>query len=513
MHTRHPSRTTAWLVGILTCVAAACSTGVDGRTTTADQEAPASSSPAGEASGSGAGPTGDEARHLVDDATTTWDVELAEATTLVDGDALDAVQSADGDGGYTFDADAAQRAGLDLSEGRVLLVAGDSLGRIVDSSTASGAVTVTTEPASLADAIEDGEVGWDVPLTYDFDHFVTDPDEAAVSGGTVEPSAATPDPSRPRLTEISMALPDGRRVPVVGADEDGGPAGLEDVQITAKPEDGAVEWEMTVGGTRYQFRITAQGETAEFLVVVSRGGDGEPTMAYRGEGTLGALRSSSSTSIAGGEVSGSEVGMSDLTAELKLSASVAGAGVTPVDLEVPVPMLKFIWMVGPVPVTVEVGAKIIGNVEATVQASATAEAAFSYEGSTGFSFDGGGVSASGATDVGEMDPEPADSAAPMGVDVDAQFGVAFPEVSLSLFGQGFVPSIHFGAVVGSNLTWGVPKAGFAASSICKSAYVRAEVVGSYDFKVLGHSLDKGEHEFWADRNDAAADSPGCDDDG
>ncbi|HET8929193.1 MAG TPA: hypothetical protein VFN21_00915 [Acidimicrobiales bacterium] len=511
---RNPSRTKLWLIGTLVCVVTACSTGV-GDEADGESKRPATKVTAGADGPSGDDPqvelTDEQSAHLVDDADTTWDVELSDATTLVDGDALAALKSTDGDGGFTFDAGLAEKAGLDLSKGRVLLVAGDSLGRITDRSAGAGSVKVTTESASLADAIEDGTVGWDVPLDYDFEQFVTD--ESGSSGGAaVEPSGYSSDASTPRLTEIAMAMPDGRRVPVVSADDDDdgeSPAGLEGPEITVKPDEGTVDWVMSLDGTKYQFRITAKGETATFLVVVSRGGD-DPTMAYRGEGTVGALRSASSSTFTGGRVAGSTVGVDGLDAKLKLSASVAGAGVAPIELEVPVPMLKFIWMVGPIPVTVEIKANIVGNVNATAQASATAEASFSYRGDAGFSFDGGDISASGNTEIDDMDAEPADSAAPMGVQVDAQFGVAFPELSMSLFGQGFVPSVYFGAFVGSNLWWGEPKAGFAASSICKSAYVRAEVVGKYDFKVLGKSLSEGEHEFWKDRKDADGDTPGCD---
>src|SRR5690606_11511341 len=115
-----------------------------------------------------------------------------------------------------------------------------------------------------------------------------------------------------------------------------------------------------------------------------------------------------------------------------------------------------------------------------------------------FKFEGASVSASGATDIGEMDPEPADSAAPMGIDVDAQFGVAFPSVSMSILGQGLIPRIHAGAAIGSRLVWGDPAAGFAASSICKSGYVRMEVVGGVDLVVLGHTLAEKEHVIYED---------------
>ena len=193
-----------------------------------------------------------------------------------------------------------------------------------------------------------------------------------------------------------------------------------------------------------------------------------------------------------------------------LRRKAARGGVSPVELEVPVPMLTYTWLVGPVPVTLDLSADIIGNVSATAQASATAKASFSYSGDAGFSFEGAGVSASGATDIGEMDPDPADSAAPMGIDVDAQFGVAFPSVSLSILGQGVVPHLHAGVVIGSRLEWGDPAAGFAASSICKSGYARMEVVGGVDLVVLGHTLAEKEHVIFEDERRGQGD--GCPED-
>lgn len=454
--------------------------------------------------------------HVVKDAKTTWDVELHDHVTLVEGDALGAVRSAQDARSITFDKKAARAANLDLTKGRVLLIAGHSLGRINAVTESSDSITVRTEQASLADAINDGTVAWDVPLAYDFDHFVTDTSATTQRDGKFKPSALNQPDDRPRLTAISMQQPDGSRIPIAkrpgddGGTDDNVNVKVADIDITVKPQDGAVEWVMEAGGNKYQFRITAQGESAKFLVVVSRGGEDSPTMAFRGEGTVSSLRSSSSTQFANGAVAGTKVGLDNLQAELDLSVSVAGAGTAPASLELPVPMLTFVWMVGPIPVTVDVKADIIGSVQAELNASAQAKSSFAYRGDVGFTAKGTKISTSGNTKIERLDPEPADSAAPMGVSVDAQFGVAFPDVSLSLFGQGFVPSIYFGAVVGSNLWWGEPKAGFAASSICKSAYVRAEVVGKYSFEILGKTLDEGEHVFWEKRRDTDGKTVGCD---
>lgn len=452
------------------------------------------------------GLTDHERAHLVEDGETTWDVTYTEDTTLVEGSDLDALVASDRSSGtFTFDADAADDAGLDLREGRVLLVAGQALGHITDVDEDDGERTVTIEPASLADVIEDGTVAWDVPIRFDFDQFVTEPDadrdDEQASGTDAGPAtrstpiaSAAPAAGRAQLAGIAMRHPDGRIVPIQSGDEVG-EAILDSIEV--KPEDGAVEWTYESDENKYQFRLTAKGDSVDILVVVSRGGD-DPTMAFRGEGTIESLRSVSSSSYEGGELTGSDVALEELASDFDLSVSVAGTGISPVDFTVPVPMLTYIWMVGPVPVTVDISADIIGNVNVNLNASATAKSSFRYRGDAGFSFEGTSVEASGSTAIDEMDPDPADSAAPMGIDVDAQFGLAFPSISLSLFGQGLIPNIHAGAVIGSRLEWGGPAAGFPASSLCKSAYVRMEVAGGYDLKILGHTLAEEKFSLYAD---------------
>lgn len=443
-----------------------------------------------------AGLTDQQRTHLVDDAETTWDVTYAEETVVVDGAGLDALVSGDdASGTYTFDASAAADAGIELSEGSVLLLAGRALRRVTSVQESGGQTTVQSEQASLADAIEDGTVAWDVPVTYDFDQFVTATDGTAVAPGSPgEVTAAGAGTAQ--LASVSMVTPDGEVVPVAD----------DSLEITSDPEAGSVDWVYTSDGNTYKFRLTSQGDAVDLLVVVSRGAEGNEDMAFRGEGTIGSMRSVASNSYGGGELTSSDVDLQGLAADVDVSLSVAGAGVAPVDFTIPVPMLTFTWLVGPVPVTLDLKAEIIGNVNAQANASATAAAAFSYRGDAGFAFDGADVSMSGDTSLAEMDPESADSAAGMGIDVDAQFGVGFPHVSLSMLGQGLVPYLRSGAVIGSNLQWGGPAAGFPASSICKSAYVRMEVSGGYDFTILGTSLASDKTVLYEDENETQNDT-------
>lgn len=501
---------------VLALLAAGCSTSTDsgGSSKGADGKPGVTGKAKGQsgadADGAEAGLTDEERAHLIDDGETTWDVTYSSDTTVVSGKALDALKKSDDDAGtYVFDAKAAKAADLDLGKGRVLLLAGQALRRITASDTSGGDITLRTEQASLADAIDEGEVAWDVPLDFDFRQFATSTKPDRSGGGTPKPKSSSLRPgdvgsTRPQLTQISMAMPDGRTVPVQSGG-DIGEAILDSIEV--KPEDGSVAWTYESHGNKYQFRLTAHGESVDILVVVSRSVGGDAKMAFRGEGSIGSLRSTSSNSYSGGALTGGDVGIQNLNVDLKLSATAAGAGASPVDLKIPVPMLTYTWLVGPVPVTVDLTAQIVGNIKAQANASVRAESKISYKGSAGFQYHGTNVSASGDTDVDNLDPEPADSAAPMGLDVDAQFGLAFPTISLSIFGQGLVPSLHTGAVIGSNLRWGGPAAGFPASSLCKSGYVRIEVVAGYDLKILGRTLASDKYPLYENRKDGRSD--GC----
>ena len=491
MRTRH--QLPAILLAVLVLGATACS---------GDDATPGASA-TGEAAPGGDGPPAvsvedtsvgldDRQRsHLLEEGDATWDVSIQDGATVVAGGAYDALVGTEGDD-YTFDTGAAAEAGIDLAEGRTLLLAGRAVRRITAVSEGGGTTTVTTEEGSLADVIEDGTVAWDVPVGFGFDQFVTERPDDAVAAPARRSTTAVALGTEPVLTSISTRMPDGRVLPVAS----GGDVvkGIWD-SIEVDEQAGSVSWEYTVDATRYRLRLTSAGDTVEVLVVVSRGAEGEETMAFRAEGSIGTLRSTSTSSWSGGELASSDVALEQLSTDIDVSLAVAGAGVSPIDFTIPVPMLTYTWLVGPVPVTLDLTAEIIGNVNAQANAAATAEASFSYRGDAGFSFGGADVETSGNTAIAEMDPEPADSSAGMGIDVDAQFGIGFPHVTLSVLGQGLVPELRVGHVVGSSLQWGGPAAGFPASSLCKRAYVRQIVSGGYEFNVLGVTLASNDEPF------------------
>lgn len=444
----------------------------------------------------------EDAEYLVNSGETTWDVTYNSDVQVVSGKELDALLLADQTSGeYVFDRAAAENAGIDLTEGEVLLLAGHSLVRVTGVNESGDQVNVTTEPASLDEAIQDGTIGWDVPLTFDFDQFFTSVQPGG-EGDTLSMNEIELTET-PQLSGIGMEMPDGSILPV--ADSKDIAEAIYD-SISVDPENKSVDWEFSFDGSKYQFRVTSHGDSIDILIVVSRPHGGEATMAYRAEGTVGSVRSVAKANYADGELKDSDVNLDNLAVDLDLSIAAAGAGVANLRTEIPIPFLKFTWTVGPVPVTLEMKANIVGSINAKADASATAKASFAYRGGAGISFEGASLSAGGHTVSAGMDPEPADSAASMGINVDAQYGVAFPEVSISMLGQGLVPYIRPGFLLGSSLTWGGPAAGFPASSLCKEAYVRTEVAIGYDFKVLGRSLSSGEDYLYEDKKETESEN-------
>lgn len=449
-----------------------------------------------------AGLSDEDEAYLIDAGDTKWDVTYKSDAQILSGQELDALVSADqGSGEYIFDAAAVQNADITLREGEVLLLAGHSLVRVIGVAESGDKVTVATEPASLDELIHDGTVAWDVPVSFDFEQFFTsvEPsrDDAALSMNTVDLS------STPQITAIGMEMPDGS---IVSTDDDQSIVEAIFDSISIDRENNSVEWEFSSGNNKYQFRLIANGDSVEVVILVTRTEDNDAQMAYRAEGTIGTVRSVAEANYADGELQDSDVNLDNFAIDLDLSVAAAGGGIASLRREIPVPFMKYTWLVGPVPITLEIKASITGAIKAELDASATAKASFAYRGGAGVSFEGTSLSTAGKTDLAEMDPEPADAAASMGVNVDAQYGVAFPEVSLSMLGQGLVPYVRPGFVMGTSLTWGGPAAGFPASSLCKEAYVRTEVEIGYDFKVLGTSLKSHKEKLYEDKRETQSEN-------
>ena len=129
-----------------------------------------------------------------------------------------------------------------------------------------------------------------------------------------------------------------------------------------------------------------------------------------------------------------------------------------------------------------------------MKGSSMAEAKFSFHGTAGIKYESSKVEAKAAFPTSEFKVDkPFDAAGFINGSVDAQFGVAFPVLTMGMFDSFFVPELTPGAQAGVRLTW---------RPVCKTGYLQYSVNASYDFKVLGVSLSQGKTKIFNQRDDS-----------
>lgn len=397
-----------------------------------------------------------------------FDVTLSEDTAVV---SPDSVIESGGDHVYVLDASTLDATGTRLGEGSVLLIPGTALRRVTGVEESDGQLTVTTEFAALTDAFDEGDISWDVDLPTTM-AFQTDPDDTPVPASDEEAAGPLTDLSAMGTTEpvgVGVTLADGTMQQVAWTVDEGA--------------DLPLKWTYSDGGLDYTFSLGVGAEHLEVQVQVTRDVGGRTALAYTARGRIETPRSSGNIQIRDGALAEAQIDQRGLQGELELTIAAAGGGKVPIDFELPGIWFRYIIPVGPIPVMVGINARVIGDVEIPAEASAQASATYTFGGDMGFVLKDGAVDASVTMPDLNVVPEPVDSAAMINNYVNAEFGVAFPHMSISLFDQGVVPRIYPGVILGTRLQW---------APVCKTGYVNLVVQGSYDFKILGVNLLEGD---------------------
>jgi hypothetical protein len=365
----------------------------------------------------------------------TFDVEWSANTQVIEGDAMAALLSSDLETGeFQFSTDQLAQLGITLEIGDVLLVEGLAVAFIESIEENGGTTIVGTSEATLADAIENGTIDWDVDIGYE---------------------------------QLSQAQ-------VIVANTNVAASCVPEYN----PGESSVRFSCTSGDYTMTLKVSSVGGRAELQYQVVKGVGDNATASFTGTGTLDRFNSTGQIHYVNGALDNWGYDSDALAMTLRIELAAAGSGDSGLNYELPVPMLKI-----PIPqlailgVTIDIGAQLIASlsVPAAVGASAIASANFSYTGDTGFSYDGGDVTTVASINGHDFTDGVIDPAAPIGVEVDAQFGVAFPRVGLGILNQE-VAWLHTGFILGANLAWG---------PVCKSGYVRIVVEGGYEIKILG----------------------------
>jgi hypothetical protein len=371
----------------------------------------------------------------------TFDVEWSANTQLIEGDAMAALLSSDpATGEFQFSTAQLTQFGITLEPGDVLLIEGLAVVHIESVQDIDGTTIVGTSPATLADAIKNGTVAWNAGIGYE------------------------------QLSQATALV----RTP-------GAADALEANCVPSyDPGESSVTFACTSGDYTMTLKVSSLNGKAELLYQVSQKVGDNAKASFTGTGTLDNFDSTGRINFVDNALDSWSYDTDALSMVLRIELAAAGSGDSNINYKLPVPMLRI-----PVPqlailgVSIDISAQIIASlkVPAAAAASATASANYSYTGDTGFTYDGGDIQTVATINGHDFTDGQFDSASNF-VDVDAQFGLAFPRIGLAILNQE-VAWLHTGFIIGSSLTFG---------PICKAGYTKLVVEGGYGIEVLGVTL-------------------------
>jgi len=380
---------------------------------------------------------------------TFLDVEWGTDVTLVDSDQMDALSDYDWQNQtYTFDGDAVGSAGLELEAGRLLMMAGLALRRIESVDRSGGTVTVQTSPASLDEAIEDGEMGMDYETEFNEEMF-----------------------RQSTMQFREMNVQDGT-VTI------GQPLDIEAESVSVSIEEDSATYEATVQNYTYKMEFSLEGDRFQTAFnVVKEGSDGA-TIRYGISGHVDSPKHRLRAEYDGGELSSYSYKSQGLSGELTLSIAAAGSGNDDTSFPLPSPIFEYPVLIGGViPATIEFGAllAIQAQVPDASEASVQIDNTFEFGSDIGFALEDQTMTAN--SDVGSisLNDGSADLAANF-TSVEASMSLGFPRIGVSVLNGTAAARLQTISTLKGELTF---------SPICQKADLSLAAEGAYDVSILG----------------------------
>jgi hypothetical protein len=391
-----------------------------------------------------------------------YEAEYSDQAVIIDENNTDALIKSDtANDVYMFDPNKLPR---ELQVGDVVVVSGELMKKVTKINNIGGNIEIEAEDAKLTDVITNGEITMDIQ-----------PEWEDVTGITIDGDEINVKNNDRTLTEISHSVTYG------------------DIthNISIKPKTGA------------DGKITSA--TFKFVMVKKSGSNA--TASFTAEGTVNLPKQQSSIVIKNSELQAFKSDNKGMYCDLELSLAAAGGKsgshsfkLPEIALKIPI---KYIPTPSgpipiPIPISIDVGIQFVTQLSigsANASATASGKARISSEG--GFEYKGSSVETKATIGDHDISDGEFDSAAGIGIPVDAQFGVAFPRVSLNIASQE-VAYIHTGFTMGSTLTWG---------PLCKKGYVKLLVEGGYKLSVLGKELYNEKKTFAEKQKEAKGE--GC----
>lgn len=365
-----------------------------------------------------------------------FDVEWTPETTVVSESMLGLMKSADTtDDVYVFDAAGVGAAGLDLSEGRILVIYNTAFGKI-DSVVQNGPdLEIHTVFAPLTEAISDGTIAWDYGVEFTAD-------------------------------KIVGRSPDGRRI---------------------RPRADELTFSFPYGGFTFDIKMGLGGATSAVTITAKKGIGDNITAQFTAQGTLHRFRSQDLIEIRSRKLEAFEHSLDGIRGDLTLELLVAGSASDSLNfkpdltlMEIPIPMM--------IPTTLAIKIQFVSQLKVPIDGSTNIKTGFSFDSDLGVVFNGVDVSANAQIGPYQF----ADESKTIGASspVAANFGIGFPRFELGIGKVLIVPWAQTAFLIGGSFTPFHP-----TCLIVEGQFIGA---GGVDFAVLGELLNR-DFTFWNEK--------------
>lgn len=374
-----------------------------------------------------------------------FDVQWSDQATVIGEDQMSVVLEADTEEHvYRFNAAGVNEAGIPLAAGRILVIHGTALRLIEDVEESEGQLILSTDDAALTDAIDQGVIEWDYGVELSSDY-------------------------------VQALTPDGQPVAMQQGD--------------------TVEFEEEVDGYTLVFELALQGDHATFDARAEREG-----VAFVASGTIMRFRSRDRIVIEEGELQEYDNRFEHVRADLELEYEVDEAGQDFVDFTFPAPLLEHRFLVGYLPVQVDLDLQFIINRLLSSGGRSQVGGSFVFDSDLGFLVRQGEVEGDGGLDAVEMESETFGSggASPIAI----EFGFGFPRMGLQLFDYPVVPWTQVTSMVGGT---------FDVFPPCETADQQLSGSGAIDLSLFGLQEELEDSTFFG-VDEVLLRSGGCPDD-
>ncbi|MEE4330584.1 MAG: hypothetical protein V2J10_06935 [Wenzhouxiangella sp.] len=385
-------------------------------------------------------------------AQTEFSAVWAPEVELIEGDAVDALVDVDAEGEiFTFDTASLSTAEIEFLAGDIMVLEGIALRRVDGVSIVGPNTVLATSQAALNEAITSGQMDWSLSIGFE------------------------------ELENAQMFMP--------GRDPGCSPSFDEEQQ--------EISFECSFDDYTMSMKLSRSGSSSTIQYQVVKGSE-ENNASITGTGTLSHFDASGSASFDAGELGTFEQNMNDAQMDLNIALAAAGSGSNDLNFEVPFPIVRIPFTVGPIPMSIDIGVQFVVTMEVplSASASATASADFRYRGDTGFTYEGATADVSATINDHSFENGVFDSASNF-VSVDAGFGIAFPRVSLNVL-TSEVAWVHTGFILQSSLRFG---------PICKVGIAGLRVEGGYKLEIMGVELFSDQQTFA--QEERRVESDGC----